>query len=198
MKKALVVTAITLLTGCMTVNEQMLRKVEITPPNNKEKVVELKTGELIQKLNGSGQNNGVFSGTTVLDSLGKSMMLRWKNKDIVADYGLTGELQKNPDYTLTLSGIRNEDGSMIGAALSGLTLMLLPASSTLTYDLTLDFVNNHTQKHYIVKAKNAVTTWMQILLLPALPFSWVGSNNMINDIADYSFDELNKQGAFNE
>ena len=76
--------------------------------------------------------------------------------------------------------------------------MLLPSSSTLIYDLNLEFTNNHTQKHYTVKAKNAVTTWMQILLFPALPFSWIGSNNMLNDIADYSYDELRKQDAFTD
>ena len=76
--------------------------------------------------------------------------------------------------------------------------MLIPSSSTLTYDLNLEFVNNHTQKHFTVKAKNGVTTWMQILLLPALPVSWIGANNMINDVADYTYDELRKQGAFND
>ncbi len=126
------------------------------------------------------------------------MMIRWKNKDIIADYDFAGELKKLPDYTLTVSGERNEDSSIIGAVLCGLTLMLIPSSSTLTYDLNLEFVNNHTQKHFTVKAKNGVTTWMQILLLPALPVSWIGANNMINDVADYTYDELRKQGAFND
>jgi hypothetical protein len=197
-KHPIVIAMITMLTGCMTVNEGMLRKVNIVPPHKKGATIEIKTGELIQKLNGTGRNEGVFSGTTVLDAVGKSIMMRWKNKEIIADYGSSGDLKNNPDYTLTLSGIRNEDGSMAGAVLSGLTLMLLPSSSTLTYDLNFDFVNNHNKKHYSVKAKNATTTWMQILLLPALPFSWIGSNNMINDIADYSYYELSKQGAFNE
>ena len=184
------------LTGCVSVNEGMLRQVSISPPQNHAMIVEVKTGELIQKLNGEGQNRGVLSGTTVLNALGKSMMMRWKNKDIIADYGFSGDLEKEPDYTVTLSGVKNEDGSMFGAVLSGLTLMLIPSSATLTYDVNLEFINNHTKKHYTVKSKNAVTTWMQILLLPALPFSWIGSNNMINDIADYSYDELRKQGAF--
>ncbi len=187
-----------LLVGCVSVNEGMLRTVAIVPPQNKNKLIEIKSGELVQQLNGEGQNRGVLSGTTVLNAIGKSMMARWKNKDIVADYGFAGDLKKDPDYTVTVSGIRNEDGSMIGAVLTGLTLMLIPSTATLTYDLNIEFVNNHTHKHYTVKAKNAVTTWMQILLMPALPFSWIGSNNMINDIADYSYEELRKQGAFIE
>lgn len=185
-------------TGCMTVNEGMLRQVTITPPANHSGIVEVKTGELIQKLNGEGQNRGVLSGTTVLNAFGKSMMQRWKSKDIIDDYGFSGDLKKDPDFTVTLSGVRNEDGSIAGAVLSGISLMILPATSTLTYDLNLEFINNHNKKHYTVKAKNAVTTWMQILLLPALPFSWIGSNNMINDMADYSYDELRKQGAFTD
>jgi len=183
------------LVGCVTVNEEMLRKVEISPPQNQSSIVEIKTGELIQKLNGEGQNRGVLSGKTVLDSLAESMMAHWKYEDLIDDYDSPGDLDKEPDYTLTISGVRNEDGSIAGAVLSGLTLMIIPASSTLTYDLDIDFVNNHTQKHYSVKAKNAVTTWMQILLLPAFPFSWIGANNMINDIADFVYDDLNKQGA---
>ncbi len=185
-----------LLTGCVTVNEEMLQKVNIEEIQEQQKIVEIKTGELVQMLNGEGQNRGVMSGTTVLNALNTSMMERWKNKGIISDYLKTGELKERPDYTLTLSGVRNEDGSIPGAILSGLTLMIIPSSSTLTYDMQIDFVNNHTQKHYKVKAKNAVTTWMQILLLPVFPFSWIGSNNMINDIADYSYNELQKQGAF--
>lgn len=198
MKILIPVFALIALSGCITVNEEMLKKVSITPPSKQDSTVELKTGELIQKLNGEGQNRGVLSGTTVLNAVGKSAMMRWKNNGVIADYGFSGELKSDPDYTVMLSGVRNEDGSMVGAVLSGLTLMILPASSTLTYDLDLELINNHTHKHYTVKAKNAVTTWLQILLLPALPVSWVGSNNMINDIADYSYAELHKQGAFNE
>lgn len=185
------------LSGCITINEEMLRKTVVTPPQKQTSTVELKTGELIQQLNGEGQNRGVLSSTTVLNAFGKSMMMRWKNKDVISDYGTPGELSVDPDYTVTISGLKNEDGSMLGAVLCGLTLMIIPSAATLTYDLNIELINNHTKKHYIVKAKNAVTTWMQILLLPALPFSWIGSNNMINDIADYSYGELYKQGAFN-
>lgn len=147
-------------------------------------------------LNGEGQNRGIMSGTSVLNALNDSMMERWKRKDIISEYSKTGDLKKDPDYTLILSGVRNEDGSVLGSFLSGLTLLIIPTSTTLTYDMKIDFVNNHTKKHYEVKAKNAVTTWMQILLLPVFPFSWIGTNNMINDIADYSYIELEQQDAF--
>jgi hypothetical protein len=196
MKKLIVLGILIFLTGCVTVNEEMLRKVIIAPPQNQSVIVEVKTGELIQKLNGIGQNMGVLSGKTVLNSLVESMMAHWVYEDLIEDYGSPGELEKEPDFTLTISGVRNEDGSIVGAVFSGLTLMIFPASATLTYDLDIDFVNNHTQKKYTVKAKNAVTTWIQILLFPALPFAWIGGNNMINDTADYVYHDLDRQGAF--
>jgi hypothetical protein len=196
MKRFTVLIVLFCLVGCVTVNEEMLRKVSVFPPQKPAMTVEVKTGDLIQTLNGEGQNRGVLSGTTVLKSVATSMMLRWKDKGIIADYAFPGDLKKEPDYTIILSGTKNEDSSILAAILSGLTFIIIPTSSTLTYDLNIEFINNHTQKHYIVKAKNAVTIWMQIFLLPAVPFSWIGSHNMVNDIADYSFDELQKQGAF--
>lgn len=197
MKKLMVVFGLLFfLTGCMMINEQMLRKVNMFPPQKQEMTVEVKTGKLIQKLNGEGQNRGVFSGTTVLNSVAKSIMTRWKEKNIIADYAFPGELKKEPDYTITLSGERNEDGSMLAALLGGLTLGILPSSVTLTYELDFEFINNHTQKHYNVKVKNAVTTISQIFLIVALPVSMTGATDAINDMADNLYDELNKQGAF--
>ena len=97
MKQLMVLGLLVILTGCVTVNEEMLRKVSISPPQKQTMTVEVKTGELVQKLNGEGQNRGVLSGTTVLNAVAKSMMVRWKNKDIIADYGFSGELKKEPD-----------------------------------------------------------------------------------------------------
>ncbi|TAN46986.1 MAG: hypothetical protein EPN21_18800 [Methylococcaceae bacterium] len=184
------------LVGCMTINEAMLRKVSVFPEHRSVAVVEVRTGELRQQLNGEGQNKGAFSGSLVLDSVANSMMARWKSKNIIADYAFTSELKTTPDYTVTLSGVRREDSSIKGSIYSGLTLMLFPASAKLTYDLKLEFVNQHTQRRYLVKVKNAATTWTQLLLLPAAPFAWLGGKHMVEDMADYAYDELRLQGAF--
>jgi len=187
-----------LLIGCVTVNEDMLRKVSIEPPKNKEGLLELKTGDLIQTLNGSGQNRGVLSGTTVLNLIGESTMTRWVDSEIIKDYQSSGKLKRDPDYTLIVAGTRNEDSSMLAAVLGGLSLGLIPLSTTISFDLNFDFLNNHTQKHYLVKTKSAYTVWSQILLFPALPFSWAGRNSMMNDVADNVYYDLRKQGAFIE
>lgn len=198
MKKTLLLTTLALaISGCMTFNEKMLRQVESIKPLEKPILLETKTGELVLKLNGRGTGEGPFSGTTVAGNLIKMIGLRWKGKGIVSDFGPTGDLKANPDYTLTVSGVRNEEGSMSMAVLGGLSMMLIPTSSTLVYDLDFELVENKTSKKYNVKAKNAVTTTMEILFIPALPFSWIGASNTLSDIADYVYDEFYKQGAFN-
>jgi hypothetical protein len=184
------------LTGCVTVNKEMLRHSQLPSSAAYRGVVEVKNGDLVQKLNNEGTNRGVLSGATLIDAVSTAILKRWKGNDLISDYGSPGSLEKEPDYTLSLSGVRNEDSSIAGAIFSGLTLMLIPTSATLTYDLNAEFINNRTHKKYIVPFKNGVTTYTQILLLPVLPFSWIGSSNMLADMSDYLYAELSKQGAF--
>ena len=99
---------------------------------------------------------------------------------------------------LTISAVRDEEGSVLGAVLCGITLYIIPTSNTLIYDLDLELFNNKTQQHYLVEVKNGVTTWMQIIFLPFFAISWIGSHNMMVDMADYAYDELKQQGAFNQ
>src|SRR5512135_1336262 len=109
MKNLLMVPlAMVMLSGCMTFNENMLRKVDVPKRQNPEVIVETKTGNLVQRYNGS-PNKGVLSGTTVLDAVIKSMMNRWKNRGVVADFGPAGKLDKKPDFTLIVSGVRDEE-----------------------------------------------------------------------------------------
>jgi hypothetical protein len=125
------------------------------------------------------------------------MMNRWKKKGLIAHFGVAGKLDKKPDFTLIVSRVRDEEGSILGAVLCGITLYIIPTSSTLIYDLDVQLVNNKTQQHYFVKVKNGVTAWMEIIFLPFFAVSWIGSHNMMVDMADYAYDELRQQGALN-
>lgn len=200
MKKALMILifACLILQGCMTVNRQMLSKVDVYPPAQKATaLVEVKTGEFIQTLNGEKIDKDALPGNVVLNALANSIMMRWKRSNIIAGYDYTGSLQTLPDYTIILSGTGNKDSSSVRNLLCGLTLMLIPASTTMTYELNIELINNHSKKHYQVKAKNAVTRYTQLFLLPTLPFASAGNQEMLQDIADFTYDEFRKQGAFN-
>jgi hypothetical protein len=196
MKAVICILVLLSLSGCLTLNEGMLRKVDSIQVPQKSALVETKIGEFVQKLNGEGANRGVLANTTVGNSVVKMIMNRWERKGIVDDYGAPGDLKGKPDYTLVLSGSRNEDTSIAGAVFSGLTLMLLPSTTTLTFDLNAELIDNRTGQKYHATAKNGVTSVMQILLLPALPFSWIGTKNAFDDIADHLYSEFHEQGAF--
>jgi hypothetical protein len=197
MKKLLVIMwAMVMLSGCMTFNQKMLPKVDIPKQENPAVIVETKTGDFVTTFYGASKR-GDMSGTTVLDGVIKTMMNRWKKRGLIADFGPAGELDKKPDFTLIVSGVRDEEGSEFLATLCGATLGIIPALSKLIYDLDVELVNNKTQQHYFVKVKNGVTMWMEIIFLPLFPIYWVGSHNMMVDMADYAYDELKQQGAFN-
>ncbi len=197
MKKLLVIMwAMVMLSGCMTFNQKMLPKVDIPKQENPAVIVETKTGDFVTTFYGASKR-GDMSGTTVLDGVIKTMMNRWKKKGLIADFGPAGEFDKKPNFTLIISGVRDEEGSEGLAIICGATLGIIPASSNLIYDLNIEFVNNKTQQHYFVKVKNGLTMWMHIIFLPLFPIYSVGSDSAIVDMADNAYDELRKQGAFN-
>jgi len=195
MKKIAILAMALLTSGCVTLNESMLR-VPAVQAQSKPVLVETQVGEFAQKFNGHGENAGVISNTTLANQVNKLIMNRWESKGIVSDWGAAGDLKGQPDYIFTLSGSRNEDGSIAGAIFSGLTFMVIPTSATLIYDLAAELEDKRTGVKYQAKAKNGITTVMEILLLPALPFAWIGSKHATDDIADVLYDQFRSQGAF--
>jgi len=192
----LVLLAIVMLGGCMTFNEKMLRKVDIPKQQNPEVIVEIQKGDFVQTLNGNPLRRDT-STRAVLDEVVDTMMNRWKDKGLIADFGPAEKLTKKPDFTLFIRGARHEEGSEFLAILCGATLDIIPASSKLIYELDVILVNNKTQRHYLVKVKNGATMWMQIIFLPLFPIYKKGIHDMMMDMADYAYDELRQQGAFN-
>jgi hypothetical protein len=197
MKKLLVIMwAMVTLSGCMTFNQKMLPKIDIPKQENPAIIVETKTGDFVTTFYGASKR-GDMSGRIVLDRVIKTMMSGWKSKGLIAEFGPAGKLDKKPDFTLIVSGVRDEEGSEGLAIICGATLGIIPASSNLIYDLNVEFVNNKTQQHYFVKVKNGVTMWMHIIFLPLFPIYSVGSDSAMVDMADYTYDQLKQQGAFN-
>ncbi len=192
----LALAVVSLLSGCVSVNEKMVRKTGPIAPPSQPPVVELKMGEFIQKLNGEGDHRGVVSNQTVQRTVGDKILGRWQSKGLISGFGLPGQLTGDPRYTLTIGGERNEDMSWAGSVFTGLSLYLIPSSTTITYDLALVLTDNKTGKQYTSKIKNGATIYQQLFLIPAIPFSLAGMNGAIDDIADYAFVDFQKQGAF--
>jgi len=183
------------LTGCVTFNEQMLPKRDAPPPAARG-TVEWSVGDVRQLLNGESSPGGLASTQSGVSAFGQGMLNRWKSRELIADYGRAGELKAPPAYRLKLSGEIQESASILGSVVTGLSLFLIPSSSTLTYNLKADFTDIARNRTWTVPIRNGSTTWMQILLFPATPFGWMGASHMIEDTADYLYAELHNQGAF--
>ncbi len=188
-----------LFSGCMSFNGNELPEVKKPIPPKTKPVIEMKIEKWEQKLNGEGASRGVTSNKSNGYLVLKFILARWYSKDLISDYGTIGSLGKiKPDYTLTLNGFRNEDMSWLGAILCGLTLYIIPSSSTMEFNLDLALKDHKTNKTYKLDAKNSVTVWFQLFFILGLPVFWVGDYNMQYDTSMYVYHMFNEQGAFSE
>ena len=181
--------------GCMTFNGGGVPKVANRPPEYAS-VVDLKVGNFAQTLNGAGTARGMWANNTMAMQTANWICMYWKRSKLISEYGPIGKLSKPPDYTLTISGSRDEQGSILGAVFTGLSLYLFPSSAVLTYDLELDLQNNQTGKSYHVHAKDSFFLWQHLIFLPVLPLQPVGCARMQRDMSAFIYSEFAKQGAF--
>ena len=188
MKIVIFVTAFLTLGGCISFNEKMLPNVNISPALNQSIIIEVK----LDKFDDISRLEAV--------KLANDFMTRWKSKKIIGGYGFYGELQEKSDYTLALSGAIELDGPLPGGIfwpmLSQVTFGAFPSTWKETYFINFDLLNRHNNKKYQVNAKNACTWWFHALLFAFVPFYHGGCGGMEDDIADYAYNELYKQGAF--
>lgn len=133
-------------------------------------------------------------GETVLTTV----LLRWKSDQLIDDYGAPGELERDADYALRVTGTQDEEGSFLASFVTGFTLFLFPSSSTLNRDWTFDLTRATDQRTFTVHARHSVTQWMHLIFLPVFPFSVVGQMHADRDLSHYVYDELSKQGAWQQ
>lgn len=96
--------------------------------------------------------------------------------------------QSNPNSDITVDVEMKDDGrgSMGMAVLTGLSLYIIPSSSTDTWKVSTKVKNNRNGSEDTIELEDFVTQWQQILLLPLLPFCLtpVVSDGVINNIMD--------------
>jgi len=194
--------AIAGLSGCMTFNAHLVKKEEL-PPEIKVKcerpVVEVKLEDWHHTLNGKDTDISMMDTQSAGRSFAKNMVRYWKSKGLVGDFGFAGELKgREPDYLVSVSGEVREHGSMFASVLTGLTLLLIPNSSSIELVMDVDLEDLHSQKHYDVKAENGWSTWMWLLFAPVFPIGPVGATTAQLDLFKSVYMQLAEQGAFSE
>jgi hypothetical protein len=184
------------LTGCMTVNQKVLPQGTVLIPPKTPAVVEVKYGQYLSTSNGAVTVDCETSPYYAVSNLTNQLMNRWVRHGLISDYGRAEELTTPPRYTLTVSGSQNDQSSTLVSLLHGLTMQLAPDSTKTTYNVIFQFEDHLTHRQYTVRAKSAYVLWEELFLFPMVPVYQSGANSAVDDIADYLYEELRKQGAF--
>jgi hypothetical protein len=100
------------------------------------------------------------------------------------------------DYNVTLTGTQYGESSLGMQILSGLTLFLVPTSTTQHYDLQYTVEDVKTHATYGATVKEEDKTYMQLFLLFTLPVAGRGHQHTMERVAEHLYDQLHRQGLF--
>jgi hypothetical protein len=194
----LLVIAGSVATGCMTFNGAELPRRDLPEDEPFRPLVSTEVGEIKLLFNGKDGLKPAMTATGIGSTVLDAVLLRWKGSRLIDDYGKPGELERDADYILKISGTQNEEGSFLASFVTGFTLFLFPSSATLNRSWQFDLTEIATQRVYSVSAKHSVTQWMHLIFLPVFPFSIVGQMNADRDLSHYLYDEFSRQGAWGD
>ena len=180
----------------MTFNGAELPRKELPEHDWFRPAVSTEVGEIQLLYNGKDSLKPAMTANGIGNNVLSTVLLRWKAQKLIEDYGKPGELERDADYQLRISGTQDEQGSFLASFVTGFTLFLFPSSATLNRSWTFELKNGVTQEVYTVSARHSVTQWMHLVFLPVFPFSIVGQMHADRDLSHFVYDEFAKQGAW--
>jgi len=195
------ITAATLLTGCISFNGKEIRRPEVESVETPYAIVELEVAKFDTLMNGKeeGFGAGHMEGTL---GRGEAAAIAdiWKSKRLIEEYGWPGDLDADdvPTHRLVLSGTSDQVGSIGMSFLTGLTLYLVPSSSSTTTDIDVTLIRLADGKEFTATARNSTTMWQQIIFLPTSLFGsaiW-GLYGAATDRSLHLYDQFEDAGAF--
>jgi len=184
------------LLGCMSFNGAELTRRELPAHDWYQPTISTEVGKIALLHNGREGLKPPATPNFIGNNALSSVLLRWKAAKLIADYGKPGELEREADFRLAISGSQDEQSSIFAAVVTGITLFLFPSSATLDRAWTFELENLSTKNVYTVTARHTVTQWQHLIFLPVFPFSVVGQMHADRDLSHYVYDEFAKQGAW--
>ena len=182
--------------GCTyTVSLDVPPPIEPSPPSA-QPAVEHTVAAFSFALGGGDMETSIFDGR----QLSNEIMNAWKesgyirSQQYVADAAFSG----TADYHLTLRGRQRGETSWTMQILNALTLGLIPYTITQQYDFEYLLQNVKTGAQYTAFVHASDKTWVQPLLVFALPFHSRGHDQTMQRTGDYLYEHFRLQGAFTE
>lgn len=177
------------LTGCATYSQNDLPPIKQWPPA----VTAGDKPSLYLKVEGQH----LFNGTTTAAGFNQSKLAEL----VLKEYQSSGQFervtlsQQSSDIYATVQVTNHERGSMASAFITGFTLFIIPGKFDNT--LTMETVLKDGQGKVLgrVEKHETLTTWMQLLLIFALPFN-ESADNVLTQLAQSSLEDAAQQGIF--
>ena len=179
--KLLLVLAFASIAGCATFPGNVLPEVTSFPVATNKPSVNV-TLSFRQNTNGQPNNNGEKAGELKLQ---KMVIERFEKSGL---YSSVSAVNQNSDFTVTTSVIDEGNGPIGLAFLSGFTFCLIPSYATDIFKATAVVKNNKTGVKKTIELEDSTTMWIQIFLLPLLPFKFPPA--VISDVQNNIMDTL--------
>jgi len=180
--------------GCTyTVAGDTPAEIEPVPPSF-QPAVEYTVADFKFALGGGDMATSIFDGR----ELSTEIMEYWEERGYVRaqQYVADGAFSGTADYHLTVRGSQRGDTSWTMQIINVLTLSLVPYTITQHYDFewVLDDVRSGAKYTATVKASDK--TWVEPLLVLALPWAPCGHLDTMWRVGDSLYDQFARQGAF--
>ncbi|MBX8487401.1 hypothetical protein K5D47_13940 [Pseudomonas cichorii] len=175
------------LQGCMTYSHH-----ELTPAGQWPLAAakQEKPAVYLKVLAEYAHNDNAMNTNTNIAGLEKLLLQEFKDSQRFS--GVTTE-QQSSDVYVTATLRNHEEGNLAGAFLTGFTLFLIPNTFDNTLSLELTFRDKDGKKLGQVRKQEKLTTWVQLLLIFAVPFN-ESTDMLVKQLARSALEEAAAKG----
>jgi hypothetical protein len=182
-------------TGCLTIRDS---QAAIEPgPLLLRMSLEHTVGEFTFAIGAAEPKPSLLDGELLV----KEIVHAWNERGYLRDQEFIdpgSPFSGNAEYQLTLNGHQHNDSSFWIEVLNALTLMLFPYTVTHDYDMQFVLVKTANGATYQASIQAHDETYVELLLLFALPVAHRGHDATMQSAADRLYEEFARQGAFQE
>jgi hypothetical protein len=156
--------------------------------------VEHTVAEFSFALGGGDMAPSIFDGR----QLSNEIMTAWQERGYVRtqEYVADGSFSGTADYHLTLRGSQRGETSFTMQVINALTLSLVPYTVTQRYEFHYVLEDVHSSAQYSATVHAWDKTWVEPLLVLALPFAERGHRTTMGRVGDDLYEQFRRQGAF--
>ncbi|SDT94348.1 hypothetical protein SAMN05216296_0771 [Pseudomonas pohangensis] len=188
MKKlfAAMLTCCLLLSGCISYSSHNLAQVQPWPP------AAAGTAKPTAYIRVEGQylhNDQPLTGGFNQAGLEKLVLKQYQDSGL---FSRVATSEQEADLYINVKVSNHESSSKAAAFITGLTLFIIPSTASNALSMQTEFMDGSGKLLGSVEKHETITTWMQLLLVFALPFG-ESTDNVLTRLSQSSLEQANQQ-----